>query len=63
MQKKIIVHKTFNKKLPITTVERLVCALVSTRPWRFFIGPESDHWLCLSLTPKLNHSLLFSKLD
>ena len=24
-----------------------------------FIGPESDHWECLSLT----HSLLFSKLD
>ena len=25
----------------------------------FFIGPESDHWLCFSLT----HWLLFSKLD
>ena len=23
----------------------------------FFIGPESDHWLCLSLTPYLTHSL------
>ena len=33
----------------------------------FFIGPESDHWQCLSLTPWLTHSLpnsvLFSKLD
>ena len=33
----------------------------------FFIGPESDHWLCLSLTHSLTnwltHSLLFSKLD
>ena len=28
-----------------------------------FIGPESDHWLCLSLTPSLTDSLLFSKLD
>ena len=32
-----------------------------------FIGPESDHWLCLSLTDWLTHwltdSLLFSKLD
>ena len=33
----------------------------------FFIRPESDHWLCLSVTPSLTHSLtdslLFSKLD
>ena len=28
-----------------------------------FIGPESDHWLCLSVTHWLTHSLLFSKLD
>ena len=32
-----------------------------------FIGPESDHWLCLSLTnsltDSLTNSLLFSKLD
>ena len=32
-----------------------------------FIGPESDHWLCLSLThwltDSLTDSLLFSKLD
>ena len=27
------------------------------------IGPESDHWLCLSLTHSLTNSLLFSKLD
>ena len=36
-------------------------------PWNIFIGPESDHWLCLSLTDWLTHSLtnslLFSKLD
>ena len=25
-----------------------------------FIGPESDHWLCLSLTPLLSHSLTHS---
>ena len=24
----------------------------------FFIGPESDHWQCLSLTDSLNHSCL-----
>ena len=33
----------------------------------FFIGPESDHWQCLSvthsLTNSLTNSLLFSKLD
>ena len=28
-----------------------------------FIGPESDHWECLSLTDSLTDSLLFSKLD
>ena len=32
-----------------------------------FIGPESDHWLCLSLThsltDSLTHSVTFSKLD
>ena len=28
-----------------------------------FIGPESDHWLCLSLTHSLTHWLPFSKLD
>ena len=28
-----------------------------------FIGPESDHWQCLSVTDSLTHSLLFGKLD
>ena len=28
-----------------------------------FIGPESDHWQCLSLTDSLTNSLPFSKLD
>ena len=28
-----------------------------------FIGPESDHWECLSLTDSLPNSLPFSKLD
>ena len=28
-----------------------------------FIGPESDHWECLSVTHWLTHSLLFSRLD
>ena len=27
-----------------------------------FIGPESDHWLCLSVTPSLTHSLTHSCL-
>ena len=27
------------------------------------IGPESDHWECLSVTDSLTHRLLFSKLD
>ena len=25
-----------------------------------FIGPESDHWQCLSVTPSLTHSLTHS---
>ena len=28
----------------------------------FFIGPESDHWQCLSLTDSLTHSLPNSSL-
>ena len=28
-----------------------------------FIGPESDHWLCLSLTNSLTDSVMFRKLD
>ena len=31
----------------------MICSFVSS----FFIGPESDHWLCLSLTHSLTHSL------
>ena len=26
--------------------------------WTIFIGPESDHWLCLSVTPSLTHCCL-----
>ena len=33
-----------------------------TPSWLIFIGPESDHWLCLSLTHSLTHSVTFSKL-
>ena len=29
----------------------------------FFIGPESDHWQCLSVTHSLTNWLPFSKLD
>ena len=28
-----------------------------------FIGPESDHWLCLSLTDSLTHSCLVNLID
>ena len=28
-----------------------------------FIGPESDHWLCLSLTPSLPNSCLVNLID
>ena len=28
-----------------------------------FIGPESDHWLCLSLTPSLPPSCLVNLID
>ena len=33
-----------------------------TPSWLIFIGPESDHWLCLSLTHSITHSVTFSKL-
>ena len=29
----------------------------------FIIGPESDHWLCLSLTDKLAHCRLVNLID
>ena len=29
----------------------------------FFIGPESDHWLCLSVTNSLTHSCLVNLID
>ena len=32
-------------------------AVVSRAAGTVFIGPESDHWLCLSLTHSLTHSL------
>ena len=42
-------------------------AVVTSDQISIFIGPESDHWLCLSLTHSLTHSLtqwlLFSGLD
>ena len=28
-----------------------------------FIGPESDHWLCLSLTHSLTHCCLVNLID
>ena len=29
----------------------------------FFIGPESDHWQCLSVTPSLSHCCLVNLID
>ena len=31
--------------------------------FRLIIGPESDHWLCLSLTDSLPHSCLVNLID
>ena len=39
-----------NPWLPVVVLYSLLQAL--------FIGPESDHWLCLSLTHPLTHSCL-----
>ena len=33
------------------------------QPSCVFIGPESDHWLCLSLTPSLPPSCLVNLID
>ena len=32
-------------------------------PLALFIGPESDHWLCLSLTDSLTHSCLVNLIN
>ena len=39
------------------------CSGKMQRRYTVFIGPESDHWLCLSVTNSLTDSLPFSKLD
>ena len=44
---------------------------LTTVPWQLhmwhficiFIGPESDHWQCLSLTHSLTHSCLVNLID
>ena len=32
-------------------------------PHHMFIGPESDHWLCLSLSESLTHSRFVNLID
>ena len=39
------------------------CSGKMQRRYTVFIGPESDHWLCLSVTNSLTDSMPFSKLD
>ena len=49
---------------PIILSSKLLFALsLSSGEFLIFIGPESDHWQCLSLTDWLTHWLPFSKLD
>ena len=43
--------------------DTLACPFITKLGCAIFIGPEFDHWQCLSLTDSLTHSLLFSKLD
>ena len=43
--------ETEPNKIEQTMSELLIWAL----PKIIFIGPESDHWLCLSVTPSLTH--------
>ena len=47
-----------------SSLESIVCKKLSyrTNGFLFFIGPESDHWECLSLTDSLTHSLTHSCL-
>ena len=64
-------HQRVSKKIgeisPVSKVWRkslqFVCLFHLSRILNVFIGPESDHWECLSLTDSLSDSLLFSKLD
>ena len=37
----------------------MLCTILSS----FFIGPESDHWLCLSLTDSLTDCCLVNLID
>ena len=43
-------------------VRDLETKMASTKKTFIFIGPESDHWECLSVTPSLTHSLTDSCL-
>ena len=55
---------SWSKSLPITVLGScniLECdSKVFFRPNLLFIGPESDHWLCLSVTPSLADSCLIN---
>ena len=39
------------------------CLMMSQQLLNVFIGPESDHWECLSLTPSLTHCRLVNLID
>ena len=59
-------ERILNWQLWYNTITDIIEVSSSSSSYSFFIGPESDHWLCLSLTHSLTnwltHSLLFSKL-
>ena len=40
-----------------STGEKVMKQAHNPRCYFIFIGPESDHWLCLSVTPSLPNSL------
>ena len=49
---------------PIILSSKLLFALsLSSGEFLIFIGPESDHWQCLSLTESVTHSCLVYLID
>ena len=52
-----LLHNHFESMIITKCICRAFCVSM------FFIGPESDHWECLSLTGSLTHSCLVNLID
>ena len=57
-----MLHYFKQKVIPTEHAQNSNCVNV-TEAILFFIGPESDHWQCLSVTHRLAHSRLLNLID